>query len=63
MIGYLSDFDGSPKNEDVLFGQQQFKELAAVRAGRTVPMANLLPQGYGDALALLEQLEAGLRKL
>ncbi len=63
VIGYLSDFSGSPKNEEVLFGQQQFQELAAVKAGRTVPMANLLPQGYGDALALLEQLETGLKTL
>jgi iron complex transport system substrate-binding protein len=63
VIGYYASFEGGPKNEKILFAQPQYQELQAVKAGRTVPLAYFLPNGYGDALALLEELEAALPKL
>ncbi|HVW46667.1 MAG TPA: ABC transporter substrate-binding protein [Solirubrobacterales bacterium] len=63
VIGYYATFEGGPKNEQILFAQPEYQALAAVRAGRTVPLADFLPAGYGDALALLDELEAGLRGL
>jgi iron complex transport system substrate-binding protein len=63
VIGFYATFTGEPKNENVLFGQPEFQQLEAVRAGRMVPLPDFLPDGYGDALALVGQLEAGLRTL
>lgn len=64
VIGFYSNFDGSPNNEGpALFSQAAFKGLPAVQAGRTVPFPDFLPGGYGDALAVLDELEAGLKKL
>jgi len=63
VVGFRSNFDGTTKNEQLLFAQPQYQELEAVKAGRTVPLAYFLPEGYGDALALLEELEAALPKL
>ncbi len=34
-----------------------------MKAGHTVPIPDFLPAGYGDALAVLDQLEAGLKTL
>ncbi|HEY0280571.1 MAG TPA: ABC transporter substrate-binding protein [Solirubrobacterales bacterium] len=63
VIAYYASFDGGPKNETILFAQPQYQELSAVEKGRTVPLANFLPNGYGDALALLEELESALPNL
>ncbi|MFT3863623.1 MAG: ABC transporter substrate-binding protein [Solirubrobacterales bacterium] len=63
VIGYYADYDGSPKNEGLLFEQAEFKEIEAAKAGRLVPLAEFLPQGYGDALALLDELEVGLKSI
>jgi iron complex transport system substrate-binding protein len=63
-IGFYANFDGSPNNEGpALFSQSAFKQLPAVKAGRTVPIPDFLPGGYGDALAILDELEAGLKQL
>jgi iron complex transport system substrate-binding protein len=63
VIGFYANYEGGPKNEIALFGEPAFQELEAVKAGRMVPLPDFLPQGYGDALALLAQLEGGLEKL
>ena len=64
MIGYYANFDGTPNNEGpALFKQTQFTRLAAARGKRLVPIPDFLPGGYGDALAVLDELEAGLKKL
>ncbi len=64
VIGYYANFDGTPNNQGPqLFAQAGFQNLAAVRAGRTVPIPDFLPGGYGDALAILDELVAGLKKL
>jgi iron complex transport system substrate-binding protein len=63
VIGFYADWDGEPKNEGALLVAPDFEALAAVKAGRMVPLPDFLPTGYGDALALLEQLEAGLRTI
>lgn len=63
-IGFYANYDGTPNNEGpALFKQAAFEQLGAVRAGRTVPIPDFLPGGYGDALAVLDELEAGLKKL
>lgn len=62
-IGFYSGYEDKPNNEGpALFGQAAFKQLGAVEAGRTVPIPDFLPGGYGDALAVLDELEAGLKK-
>jgi iron complex transport system substrate-binding protein len=64
VIGYYANFDGTPNNEGpALFAQPSFQALPAVKAARTVPLPDFLPGGYGDALALLDELELGLIKL
>jgi iron complex transport system substrate-binding protein len=63
VIGFYSTYEGEPKNEKLLFEQPEFKEIPAAKAGRLVPLPDFLPQGYGDALALLDQLEEGLKSL
>jgi len=64
VIGFYSNFDGTPNNEaPQLFAQPGFQNLAATKAGRLVPIPDFLPGGYGDALAALDELEAGLKKL
>lgn len=63
-IGFYANYDNTPNNESPkLFAQAGFKRLAAVKAKRLVPIPDFLPGGYGDALAALDQLEAGLKKL
>jgi iron complex transport system substrate-binding protein len=63
VIGFYADWDGEPKNEGALLVAPEFEALEAVKAGRMVPLPDFLPTGYGDALALLEQLEAGLKTI
>ncbi|MFJ3957611.1 ABC transporter substrate-binding protein [Arthrobacter sp. NPDC090010] len=64
VIGFYANFDNTPNNNGPqLFAQTGFKGLPAVKAGRTVALPDFLPGGYGDALALLDELEAGLRAL
>lgn len=63
VIGFYSNYDGSPKNEALLFEQPEFEGLPAVKAGRMVPLAEFLPQGYTDAVALLGELEEGLKTI
>jgi iron complex transport system substrate-binding protein len=63
VIGFYADWDGEPKNEGALLVAPEFEELEAVKAGRMVPLPDFLPSGYGDALALLGQLEAGLKTI
>ncbi|HVV31208.1 MAG TPA: ABC transporter substrate-binding protein [Mycobacteriales bacterium] len=64
VLGFYSNYDGTPNNEaPQLFAQQAFKNLAASRNDRLVPFPDFLPGGYGDALAVLDELEAGLEKL
>jgi iron complex transport system substrate-binding protein len=64
VIGFYSDFDNKPVNEGpALFAEPGFKKLTADRTGRLVPFPDFLPGGYGDALAALDELEAGLRRL
>lgn len=64
VIGFYANYNGTPNNEGPeLFAQPGFKALAAVRADRLVPIPDFLPGGYGDALAVLDELEAGLKKL
>lgn len=61
-IGFYSNFDGTPNNEAAaLFSQAAFKGLEATKAQRLVPIPDFLPGGYGDALAILDELEAGLK--
>jgi iron complex transport system substrate-binding protein len=63
-IGFYANFDDTPNNEaPALFAQPGFKKLAAAKNQRLVPMPDFLPGGYGDALALLDEFEAGLKKL
>ncbi|HEY0277084.1 MAG TPA: ABC transporter substrate-binding protein [Solirubrobacterales bacterium] len=62
-IGFYSNFDGTPNNEaQALFSQAAFKQLDAAKEERLVPIPDFLPGGYGDALAILDELEAGLKK-
>lgn len=64
VIGFYANYDGTPNNESPkLFAQAGFKRLAAVKAKHLVPIPDFLPGGYGDALAALDELEAGLEKL
>lgn len=64
VIGFYAGFDDKPNNEGPqLFAQPGFTRLAAAKAGRTVPFPDFLPGGYGDALAILDELEAGLKRL
>jgi iron complex transport system substrate-binding protein len=63
VVGFYADWDGEPKNEGALLVAPDFEDLAAVKAGRMVPLPDFLPTGYGDALALLDQLEAGLKTI
>jgi iron complex transport system substrate-binding protein len=64
VIGFYADYDNIPTNEGPqLFAQAGFKALAAVKAGRTVPIPDFLPNGYGDAIAVLNEVETGLKKL
>ena len=64
VIGFYANFDGTPNNEaPQLFAQPGFKALAAAKNKRLVPLPDFLPGGYGDALALLDELEAGLKRL
>lgn len=64
VIGFYANFDGTPNNEGpALFAQTGFAALPAVQAGRTVPFPDFLPGGYGDALAVLDELQGGLAKL
>ena len=64
VIGFYANYDGTPNNQGPqLFAQTAFKALPAVTAGRTVPLPDFLPGGYGDALAVLDELEAGLKKI
>ncbi len=64
-IAYWSEYgsatpvNGGPQ----LFSQQLWKDLPAVKAGHLVPIADFSMSGYGGALAVLDQLEAGLKKL
>ncbi|MDQ7908746.1 hypothetical protein RB614_29865 [Phytohabitans sp. ZYX-F-186] len=63
MIGFYAGYDGKPNNQGPqLFAQKGFTRLAAVQASRLVPIPDFLPGGYG-ALAVLDELEAGLTKL
>jgi iron complex transport system substrate-binding protein len=63
VIGFYSTYEGAPKNEKLLFEQPEFEEIPAAKTGRLVPLPDFLPQGYGDAIALLEQLEEGLKSI
>ena len=64
VIGFYSDYDNAPNNKGPqLFAQAGFKALPAAKAGRTIPIPDFLPNGYGDAIAVLDELEAGLKKL
>lgn len=64
VIGYYASYSDQPNNEGPsLFAQPTFKDLAAARASRLVPIPDFLPNGYGDALAVLDELEAGLKKV
>lgn len=64
VIGYYATFDDKPNNlGPQLFAQQGWKDLPAVKAGRLVPISDFLVGGYGDALAFLDELEAGLKKM
>jgi len=64
VIGFYAGYDGKPNNKGPeLFAQKGFAQLAAVKAARLVPIPDFLPGGYGDALAILDELEAGLTKL
>ncbi len=64
VIGFYANYDGTPNNDGrQLFAQPAWKTLAAVKAGRLVPIPDFLPGGYGDALAILDELEAGLKKI
>lgn len=63
-IGFYAGFDDQPNNEGpALFEQPTFQRLPAVTSNHLVPMPDFLPGGYGDALALLDQLEAGLKAM
>ncbi len=63
-IAYYATYDGKPNNlGPQLFAQQLWKNLPAVKAGRLVPIPDFLVGGYGDALAMLDELEAGLKKI
>jgi iron complex transport system substrate-binding protein len=64
VIGFYSDYDDKPNNlGPQLFAQAGFTSLAAATADRLVPIPDFLPAGYGDALAVLDEVEAGLKKL
>ncbi|MGX6449071.1 ABC transporter substrate-binding protein [Patulibacter sp. S7RM1-6] len=63
-IAYYVTRDGAPANEGpALFAQRAWKRLPAARAGALLPFTEFLPGSYGDALAALDELEAGLRRL
>jgi len=64
VIGFYANFDDTPNNEaPALFAQPGFKKLPAAKNDRLVPMPDFLPGGYGDAIALLDEFEDGLKKL
>ncbi len=64
VVGFYANFDGTPNNKGPqLFTQPGFKTLDAVKAGRTVALPDFLPGGYGDALALLDEAESGLKAM
>lgn len=65
VIAYWSEYGSDkPVNDGPqLFAQQLWKDLPAVKAGRLVPVADVAMSSYGDALAVLDELETGLKKL
>ncbi|WP_433065491.1 ABC transporter substrate-binding protein [Dactylosporangium sp. CS-033363] len=64
VIGFYAGYDGKPNNEGPkLWAQPAFTNLAAAKNNRLVPIPDFLPGGYGDALAVLDQVEAGLKTL
>jgi iron complex transport system substrate-binding protein len=63
-IAYFVTGDGRPANlGPALVAQRGFRRLPAVRGDRLVPFTEFLPGSYGDALAALDELEAGLKRL
>ncbi|WP_433223484.1 ABC transporter substrate-binding protein [Dactylosporangium sp. CS-047395] len=64
VIGFYAGYDGKPNNEGPkLWAQPAFTNLPAAKNNRLVPIPDFLPGGYGDALAVLDQVEAGLKTL
>lgn len=65
VIAYWSAYgnDKPVNNGPQLFAQQGWKDLPAVKAGRLVPIADVAMNSYGDALAVLDELETSLKKL
>jgi iron complex transport system substrate-binding protein len=65
MIGYYSDYSSSAPTNDgpQLFAQDEFKALSATKANRLGAFPDFLPGGYGDALAVLTELQTGLKAL
>jgi iron complex transport system substrate-binding protein len=65
VIGYYADYSSTaPANDGPqLWAQAGFKALTATKTDRLVPLPDFLPGGYGDALAVLDELTAGLKAL
>lgn len=64
VIAYYATYDDKPINlGPALFKQKLWQELPAVKAGRLVPVPDFLVGCYGDALAALDEFEAGLKKI
>lgn len=64
VIAFYAGADGSPLNDlDQLFAMPIFTNLPAVEAGNTLPVPDFLPGSYGDAMGVLDSIEAQLKEL
>lgn len=65
VIGYYSDYSSTAPTNDgpQLWAQAGFKALTATKSNRLVAFPDFLPGGYGDALAVLDELTTGLKTL
>jgi len=63
VIVYWVDQTGKPIGTGQLFDTQPWKNLPAVKAGRTFGITNMVPGSYGPAMDALAEIEAILTKL
>jgi iron complex transport system substrate-binding protein len=64
ILFYYTTNDGKPANlGPKLFGLEVFQRLPAVKADRLIGSVNFLTTSYGTAMAALDDLDAGLKRL
>lgn len=63
VIVYWIDRAGTPVGTGRLFDSQPWRDLSAVKAGRTFGITNMVPSSYGPAMDALAEIETILTKL